>query len=393
MNPTELLDIIKSGETSKVQFKREFDNQEKIAAEIIAFSNAKGGMIIFGVEDKTGTITGLDYAGLQNIGNKIATIANELVKPQVYIMIEVVSIDSDDDETKQTKVLVVYIDEGSAKPYKDTNGIIWIKQGADKRKLTDNNEILRLFQQSGMIHVDEMIVADTGMSDVNKDEVKDYMKRISPNSDEYEKISDNVLYQNLCIMKNNHLTLGGLIFFSKEPQRYRPVFCVKAVSFYGNSIGGLDYKDSRDMIGTIPKLFRESMLFFKENLRHEQKGQNFNSTGILEISVIALEELIQNALIHRDYTQNSPIRLMIFDNRIEIVSPGCLPNKLNVENIKLGTAVVRNHLLASYASKLIKYRGFGSGIIRALSEQPNIEFINDEFGNQFIVKIPREQML
>ena len=129
---------------------------------------------------------------------------------------------------------------------------------------------------------------------------------------------------------------------------------------------------------------------FRQNLKHVQKGQDFNSVGILEISEIALEELVQNAFIHRDYTKNAPIRLMIFDDRIEIVSPGCLPNSLTVEKIKLGNAVVRNSLLASYSSKLIKYRGFGSGIIRAMSEQPNTELTNDVEGEQFHVTIRRE---
>ena len=390
MNATELLDIIACGETSKVQFKREFDNQDKIAAEMIAMSNAKGGMIIFGVDDKTGNIAGLDYGSLQNIGNRVATIANDLVKPPVYITTEVVSTGS---ETERKKVLIVYIDEGVAKPYKDNNGTIWTKQGADKRKLTDNNEIMRLFQQSGITYVDEMAVAGTSTADIDKDRVNNYLKRLLQDDDEIESISCNdVLYQNLNIIKGSRMTLGGLLFFAKDPQKYRPALCVKAVAFYGNSVGGMHYRDSRDINGVVPELFRESMLFFKQNLKHVQKGQDFNSTGILEISEIALEELVQNALIHRDYTKNSSIRLMVFDDRVEIVNPGCLPNSLTIEKIKLGNAVLRNNLFASYSSKLIKYRGFGSGIIRALNEQPDIEFINDVEGEQFIVKIPREQV-
>ena len=390
MEEMELLEIIRCGETSSVQFKREFDNQDKIAAEMIAMANTKGGMIIFGIEDKTGSIVGLDYATLQSTNNKISTVANDLIKPQIYIFTEIISIEID---AEQKHILLVSIDEGIAKPYKDKNGTIWIKQGTDKRKLTDNDQIMRLFQQSGKVFVDEMVVTDTNIEDIDRKKVEDYIKRVTKNPDEYMKISDNVLYQNLHIIKKNNLTLGGLLFFSNEPQKYKPAFCVKAVSFYGNSIGGLNYRDSRDMTGTIPEMFRESISFLKMNLRHEQRGQNFNSVGILEISEIALEELVQNALIHRDYTRNSPIRLMIFDNRVEIISPGCLPNSLTVENIKLGTAVVRNNLLASYASKLIKYRGLGSGIVRAINEQPNIELINDESSEQFIVKIPREPML
>ena len=386
MNVTELSDVIKLGETSKVQFKREFDNQDKIAAEMIAMSNAKGGMIFFGVEDKTGIVVGLDYAGLQSIGNKVATIANDLVKPQVYITTEAVSIDD-------RKVLIVYVEEGIAKPYKDNNGTIWVKQGADKRKLTDNNEIMRLFQQSRMIYVDEMTVADTSAADIDKDKLTNYVKRLLQNHDENEIILNNGLFQNLKIIKDSKLTLGGLLFFGKEPQKHRPAFCVKAISFFGNCIGGLHYRDSRDITGTIPELFRESMLFFMQNLKHVQKGQSFNSVGILEISEIVLEELIQNALIHRDYTKNAPVRLMIFDDRVEIVSPGCLPNSLTVDSIKLGNAAVRNNLLVSYASKSLKYRGFGSGIIRAINEQSNIEFVDGFEGQQFTVKIPREPML
>ena len=95
-------------------------------------------------------------------------------------------------------------------------------------------------------------------------------------------------------------------------------------------------------------------------------------------------------MVHRDYSKNAPIRLMIYDNRVEIVSPGCLPNSLTVDNIKLGNAAVRNNLIVSYCSKLMNYKGFGSGIIRSINSQPNIEFINDVAGEQFSVIIPRE---
>jgi len=386
MDAVELHDIIRSGETSRIQFKREFDNQDKIAAEMIAMSNAKGGIIVFGVEDKTGVVVGLDYTGLQNTGNRAATIASDLVKPPVYIVTEVVSIGGN-GETESKKVLLVHIDEGLYKPYKDGNGTIWIKQGADKRKLTDNNEQIRLFQQSGILSVDEMPVANTSTDDINKVRVDEYVESIRLKMT--ERISDIILYQNLNIVKNSKLTLGGLLFFGKYPQKYKPAFCVKAISFVGNSIGGLSYRDSRDIIGTIPDLFKEGMLFFKQNLKYVQNGRNFNKPGIFEIAEIALEELLQNALVHRDYSKNAPVRLMIFDNRIEIVSPGCLPNSLTVENIKVGNAVMRNNLLASYCSKLLNYRGFGSGIVRALEQQPDIEFINDVAGEQFIVKIPR----
>ena len=125
------------------------------------------------------------------------------------------------------------------------------------------------------------------------------------------------------------------------------------------------------------------------NLHHVQAGQNFNSTGILEVSKIALEELLQNALTHRDYSKNASINLLIFDDRIEITSPGSLPNSLTIENIKFGNAVVRNNLIVSFSSKIMKYRGLGSGIRRAIKEEPCLQLTDDKDGERFIVTIPR----
>lgn len=388
MNVIELLDIISTGETSKVQFKKEIDNDDSIAAELIAFSNSKGGIILFGIEDKKGTVLGLDYQQLQSYNNRIATIANDKVKPQIFLFTEVVSVPS---ETSEKKILVVEVSEGVAKPYKDKNGAIWIKQGSDKRRLTDNNEQLRLFQQSGILYLDEMIIPQTSIDDINISKVEEYVKAIQKReADEKIEISEALL-TNLNIFKDGRLTLGGLLFFANNPQKYRPAFCVKAISFFGNSIGGTDYRSNKEIVGTIPEIFEETMSFFNANLQHIQEGQNFNKTGKLEVSQTAFEELLQNALVHRDYSKNSPVRIMIFDDRIEIVSPGSLPNSLTIENVKMGNAVVRNNLLVSYCSKLMNYRGFGSGITRALEAQTNIELINDSEGEQFRVIIPRPE--
>ena len=374
MDTIQLLTTIALGETSTVQFKERLDNDTSIAAEMIAMSNTKGGIILFGIKDKTGEIRGLEYEQLQGTGNRLATIASDFIKPQIFITTEVVTVP-----------------EGTAKPYKDKNGIIWIKQGPDKRRLTDNNEQVRLFQQSGILYTDELIVPQTSITDVDMPKVAQYIEAIQKQGTEEKSEITEILLKNLNILKNGQLTLGGLLFYGKAPQQYRPAFCIKAISFFGNSIGGTDYRDSKDIIGTIPEMFEEAMSFFSANLHAVQAGQNFNSIGRLEISQIALEELLQNALVHRDYSKNSPIRIMIFDNRVEIVSPGTLPNSLTVENIKMGNAVVRNNLLVSYCSKLMHYRGFGSGITRALEVQPDIEMINDVEGEQFKAIVSRKE--
>ena len=103
-----------------------------------------------------------------------------------------------------------------------------------------------------------------------------------------------------------------------------------------------------------------------------------------------MEEILQNSLIHRDYFKNAPIRLLVFDNRIEIISPGRLPNSLTVEEVKYGNPVTRNYQMALFTRKTLPYSGLGSGIPRAFSEHPDMELKNDIEGEQFIVCFPRK---
>jgi len=390
MNSIELLDILSTGETSKVQFKERITSSDKFAAEIVAMTNSLGGIILLGIRDKTGDIIGLTNNELHDYGTRIANIATENVIPVVYVTTEIVTVEL---EEKAKNILIVNVGEGVNKPYKVSKTLkVYVKQGDTKRQVSDNAEMLRLFQESGNLLADEMEVPNTSIADVNIEEVKKYTEKVLEKTIEETGLEITQLLKNINIIRNIRLTLGGLLFFGINPQKYKPAFCIKAVSFLGNNIEGKNYRDSQDILGTIPKLFKKGMDFFNNNLKYTQQGQNFNSLGILEVSRTALEEVLQNALIHREYFKNAPIRLLIFDNRIELISPGKLPNSLTVENIKSGNAVVRNNLLASYCVNTMYYRGFGSGIKRALKEQPNIEFINDIDGEQFIVKIPRTEI-
>lgn len=383
MDQFELLEKIGNGETSMVQFKEMFPHQDSIIQEMVAMSNAKGGQLFFGVKDKTGEVLGVSYEDIQDISRKVGDIATNSIKPMIYITTESILIDD-------KKILVVNIEEGLYKPYKDNQGRIWTKQAADKRIVTDNNEILRFLQSSGIFYADEQPVPYTGVRDVDNKLVESYLiKEIGQTIEETTFPYDRLL-KNLNILRDDRLTLAGLLYFSINPQQYRPIFCLKAVAFFGNDISGSDYRDSKDLTGTIPVLFEKGLSFFKSNLLQKQNEQGFNSVGQLEISITALEELLQNALVHRDYTKNAPIRLLIFDDRIEIISPGKLPNSLTIENIQFGNAVVRNNIIASLCAKTMPYRGLGSGIRRAMTAEPGLVLINDVEGDQFIVKIPRK---
>ena len=386
MNTVELLDIVSTGETSKVQFKEELPHKDSVAQEIVAMSNSLGGVILIGIKDVTGELAGLSAEQIEEYDRTISQIADN-IKPIVYITTEVIKVDVD-GTTKN--ILVVHIQEGINKPYKTAKGEIYVKQGSNKRLVTDNAEIMRLFQHSGNLLADEMGVHGTSIDDINKDAFSDYFKKEFGQTFEEKRLTYEEALKAKRILPDGQLSLAGFLFFGKEPQLIKPAFTIKAVSFIGNDISGTQYRSKpADFRGTIPQLFEEAMSFLKANLQYLQDGQDFNSNGKLEISEIALIELVQNAMVHRDYFKNSPIRILIFDDRVEIISPGKLPNSLTVEDIKYGNPVIRNNQLVAFASRTMPFSGLGSGIRRAITEQPDIELINDTEGEQFIVKIPR----
>lgn len=170
---------------------------------------------------------------------------------------------------------------------------------------------------------------------------------------------------------------------------FRPQHCIKAVWFVGNHIGGTQYRDSRDITGTIPEMYEDAMRWLKSCLSRPQNGQSFNSEGDLEISEVVLQELIQNALVHLDLLKPAAIRLLVFDNRVEIVNPGCLPDGQTIDEIMLGNSDPRNPQLAQFGSKTMPYRGLGSGIPRVMAENCDVELIDRPDGNQFIARIWR----
>lgn len=144
------------------------------------------------------------------------------------------------------------------------------------------------------------------------------------------------------------------------------------------------------MEGNLLHQFEHIMDFFTRNLHNIQVGDEFNSMGQLEIPYKSLLEFTVNALVHRSLNIKSPIRIFIFDNRVEIHSPGTLPNGLQVEDITNGTSMPRNNFLFNNAIYLLPYTGAGSGMQRALEDGLSAEFKNDEHTREFVITIQRK---
>lgn len=386
MEILELLEIIARNEDSQHQFKANVTNAQQLAEEIVAFSNSNGGIILIGVNDKDGSISSLTHADIGRINNLISNAASQHIHPPVNPQTENIKLEDG-------LVLVVTISEGINKPYTDNNGVIYVKNGADKRKVTAREEIQRMFQSAGLglIHGDELPAKGITVLDLDKDYFAEFFEKEYGETLAEQAIPLAQLLENMNLAKNNELNIAAALLFVKKPYFKLPAFIVKAVCYPSDDIHQSDYLDSQDIQGKLADVFYKIMGFMQRNLHYIQGNKNVNSIGDLEIPNIVLEEILANALIHRNYLISASIRIFIFTHRIEIISPGHLPNNLTIENIKNGNSNIRNPILASFATKILPYRGLGNGIRRALKAYPAIEFEDDRSGNQFKVTIYRRE--
>lgn len=382
MEAIELLEKITGGETSSVQFKRELKPKqaEDIIAEMVALSNYEGGIIILGVEDKSGSIVGLSFEEIEEANNLFFNWATNNIKPAIIIYTETVNVDN-------KNVLIVTIPRGVDKPYCDNAMVYWMKSASNKRKVAPS-ELKRLYQSAGKLYAERQSIENSSIENIDYELFKKFY--LGRNNEEITKDDLKRVMQNLRLLENDKLTLAGAILFGNNNSVIIPEFYISSICFFGNDIASDSYRDTKNISGNISDQFREASDFIHRNLKQIQGDKSFNSSGILEIPKIVFEEIIVNALVHRDYFINDSIKLFMFDNRIEIKSPGKLPNNMTINDVRNGLQRrSRNIVLTSLVNDILPYKGIGSGVLRALKVYPHIEFENNLDAEYFKVTIYR----
>ena len=405
----DILKQIKAGEVSGVQFKERILDKYDIACELVAFSNSHGGKLVVGIKDKTGETNALSYSEVQETTNLLSDIASENVVPSILIKIDTV-------EVEDGNLVIATVKEGLNKPYHDNKGIVWVKNGADKRKVFDNAELAEMMTDCGSFAPDEAGVRDATVNDLDATTIKQFLgnrfervlEKKGLTGDAFNEASldmicsaiakghdcEKILHNLRFIRPDGTLTVAAMLLFGKYTQRWMPMMTAKCICFAGNSVGSKVFRDKvndADMEGNLLHQYDTIMDFFTRNLHNVQVGDEFNSMGKLEIPYTSLVEFTVNSLVHRSLNMKAPVRIFIFDNRVEIHSPGALPNGLTIDDIKAGTSMPRNTFLFNNAIYLLPYTGVGSGITRALDEDINVTFMNNDKAQEFVITVWREE--
>lgn len=264
---------------------------------IINERNHIASKLVVGIKDKTGKTNALSYSEVQETTNLLSDIASENVVPSILIKIDTI-------EVENGNLVFATVKEGLNKPYHDNKGIVWVKNGADKRKVFDNAELAEMMTDCGSFAPDEAGVRDATVNDLDATTIKQFLgnrfervlEKKGLTGDAFNEASldmicsaiakghdcEKILRNLRFIRPDGTLTVAAMLLFGKYTQRWMPMMTTKCICFAGNSIGSKVFRDKvndADMEGNLLHQYDTIMDFFTRNLHNVQVGEEFNSMG------------------------------------------------------------------------------------------------------------------
>ena len=389
-----LLHQIRLGEDSFLEFKEVVFTGSKIkgpkrdvlADEIAAFANARGGVLVLGVQDRTHEIVGIPMDRLDSVVSTVREVARDLVKPPLDVIAE--RIEVPDSVGRPRYVVRVSVDE-SIFVHRSPGG--YLRRVADEKQQIPVEVLGRLLQHRsnvGATRFDEEVVASATFADMDTRLIERF--RATATDDDIETLAIKLGMAHRRNGGGVRPTVSGLLFAGSETaHRWMPDAFIQAVAYRGvspsDAVGGVNYQlDAHDIRGPLDVQIAEACKFVARNQRVAAE----KSTGrrdIPQYDLGAVFEGVVNAVAHRDYSiYGSKIRLQMFSNRLELYSPGALPNTMTVDTLAY-RQVSRNATVASLLARcpvptrisglstsrttLMDRRGEGVGLILGRSEK------------------------
>lgn len=405
MTKTELWELLKNGENSGVEFKRDDIENHELARELVAFLNLDGGIVLLGVEDD-GTVSGTSRPNLEEW---VADLCRVKIEPPIVPHLSWVR-----EVGPGKDVLVVRVPQGPDKPYARVHNnrrTYFIRVGSTSREAS-RDELERMFQASGRVQYGLKPVPGATLQDLDLRRLRDYFVRVLGGSAPDEAAADEWerLLRNLALMTVSAgqavPTVDGMLLFGKMPKRFLPQSGIRAVCYPGTTPDYAIRADEQLKGALVPLCSADGTLIesglveqaldfvnrYTEPTARLEGGQRVQWPAY---PPAVLREAIVNALVHRDYSiAGTDILLVIYSDRLEIQSPGRLPNTVTVEGMKAGMRYARNQTLVNVMRDYGYVEALGMGVRRKIipgmrahnGTEP--EFILEE--NRFTVRLWKE---
>jgi len=377
MNKTELLEIVYNGENSGVEFKRDSIQNYELARELVAFANFQGGVVLLGVEDD-GSFFGTTRADLEEW---VMTTCRDKIRPEIIPYFQWIR------EVEAGKhVAVVQVEKGWAvhSVWHNQRHGYYIRVGTQSREASPE-ELERLFQQRGRFRVETRPVSGSSIGELDLRRVVQYFEKVR--KQETPALEDQRGWQTLLVnteilCEHQDLfpcTVAGLLLFGRNPNRFVPQAGIDAAAYPGpekvyNAIErqamrgpfvGFFTPDRADIVEA--GLVEQALAFIRRNTKTNAALEEGRRVEKADYPEHALREGIVNALVHRDYLLSATtIELSIYSDRLEIISPGRLPNGITPARMKAGCRSARNQLITDVMRDYGYLEHMGMGVPRQI---------------------------
>ena len=384
MTPEAFERLVHQSEGETLEFKREMPSSSDLAKLVTALYNTRGGTIVFGVEDETRQLVGV--ANPQGIEEGIVNILRARCSLDVMPIIEVFS-------HQGKEFVVVTCPQGARKPYLISGETRpYVRVGASNREAQDE-ELRRLYIEGSEGGFEALPCRDATMADLSERLIAAYIRQRETTSGQRLGLSGEETLRSLgCLVQRGETSLpthAGVALFAEEPQRLIGQTEMACVRFKGVDV--VSYIDRRDLRGPLYQLVDDAEQFIYRHMKIGRRIEGFAGIEYREYPPEAVREAIVNAVVHRDYSRRGQrIRVFMFDDRIEVYSPGTLPPGVSLEKMRRlePQSVLRNPIIVGVFRDLgSRYiERLGTGVRRmALSMEshglpkPHFEEVGSEF--------------
>ena len=358
MTPEELGQLIRGGENSSVEFKRETVANHDLAKELAAFLNLQGGTVLLGIDDD-GRIVGAERERLEDW---VAELCRVKLEPQVLPSLAWVR-----DAEPGKHVLAVSVTTGPDKPYARVHNnrkTYYVRVGGTSREAS-REELERMYQASGRLHYGLKPVPGADVAVLDRRRLRDYLTRVlggtAPEDDDVQTWA--TLLDNLELAVDSPAgkvaTIDGMLLFAEDPKRFVPQSGIRAICYPTSEP---DYATRADrtlrgpltpLIGVdgymlVPGLVDQAWDFVRLNTMPTARLEGMRRIDRWPFPEAVVRECVANALVHRDYSvAGTDVTLAVFPDRLEVESPGSLPNTVTIERMKAGARYARNQTLVN----------------------------------------------
>lgn len=356
MDEQQLRELIEGTEGHHLDFKEHLGQQRELAKDLVCFANADGGLIAIGVrEDGPDEFSAVGVQDVEAVSIAVDDTAYQHCRPPIPVVIETVGID---DAT----VVVLRVPRGSSRPYQTSSGNYYVRSGSRCRRASQE-ELRSLFQRAGQLTFDETTVAGaSGEAFIDSEAFSTYVADHAPAA--VGRPMESLQRDWRLVDQDGDVTVAGLLLFGRDPQQRLAHAYVANARIGGTEAGG-EPIDTLRADGTIFEQLDGIERFLRAHLHAPREITDFEDEARDELPLTALREIVVNALVHRDYVVTGPVRVHIYDDRVEVSSPGPPPNSVDEAAMLSGVHVMRNPHLYTRLVMAGLVTDTGSGILRA----------------------------